>query len=58
MNRSDGIGNFVLNEEEMAGTSFDIFNEPEKESSTLWGTEREIRLLTILERFYLYKVFS
>ena len=57
MNRSDGVGNFVLNEEEMTGTSFDIFSEPEKESSTLWGTEREIRLLTILERFCLYKVF-
>ena len=51
MSKSGGVRNFVINEEEVHGTSFDIFSQPEKESSTLWGIEREIRLLTILERF-------
>ena len=50
MTKSDGIGNFVLNEDELAGTSFDIFSVPEQDSDTLYGRECEIRLLTILER--------
>ena len=44
MNKSDGLGNFVINDDEIAGTSFDIFNLPMKESNTLWGKEIEIRL--------------
>ena len=51
MSKSDGIGNFILNEEEITGTSFDIFSLPMKETNTLWGKEIEIRLLTVLERF-------
>ena len=50
MNNSDGIGTFVLNEDEVNGTSFDIFNLPEKENDTVYGIETEIRLLTTLER--------
>ena len=50
MNKSDGLGNFVINEDEIVGTSFDIFNLPMKESNTLWGKEIEIRLLTVLDR--------
>ena len=50
MNNSDGIGTFVLNEDEVNGTSFDIFNLPEKENDTVYGKEIEIRLLTTLER--------
>ena len=50
MNNSDGIGTFVLNEDEVNGTSFDIFNLPEKENDTVYGKEIEIRLLTRLER--------
>ena len=51
MSKQEGIGNFVINEDEIAGTTFDIFSLPEKESNTLWGKEVEIRLLTVLERF-------
>ena len=50
MNKSDGVGNFVINDDEIDGTSFDIFNLPIKEANTLWGKEIEIRLLTVLER--------
>ncbi len=50
MNKSDGLGTFVINDDEIAGTSFDIFNLPTKESNTLWGKEIEIRLLTVLDR--------
>lgn len=50
MSKQEGIGNFVINEDEISGTTFDIFSLPEKESSTLWGKEVEIRLLTVLER--------
>ena len=51
MSNSDGIGNFVLNEEEVNGTSFDIFSLPEMDTNTLWGKEIEIRLLNVVERF-------
>ena len=54
MSKQEGLGNFVVNEDEISGTTFDIFSLPEKESSTLWGKEIEIRLLTVLERFVLY----
>ena len=50
MNNSDGIGGLVLNEDEVNGTSFDIFTLPEKENDTVYGKEIEIRLLTTLER--------
>ena len=50
MNNSDGIGNLVLNEDEVNGTSFDIFTLPGKEDDTVYGKEIEIRLLTTLER--------
>lgn len=50
MSKTDGLGNFVLNEDEIAGSSFDIFNLPMQETNTLWGKEIEIRLLTVLER--------
>ena len=50
MNKSDGLGNFVINEDEIVGTSLDIYNLPMKESNTLWGKEIEIRLLTVLDR--------
>ena len=51
MSKSDGIGNFILNEEEITGTFFDIFSLPTKETNMLLGKEIEIRLLTVLERF-------
>ena len=50
MNNSDGIGTLVLNEDDVNGTSFDIFTLPEKENDTVYGRETEIRLLTTLER--------
>ena len=50
MSKQEGVGNFVINEDELTGTTFDIFSLPERESSTLWGKEVEIRLLTVLER--------
>ena len=54
MSKQEGLGNFVVNEDEISGTTFDIFNLPEKDSSTLWGKEVEIRHLTVMERFVLY----
>ena len=45
------IGNFSLNEDEIQGTTFDIFTLPERENSILSGKEVEIRLFTVLERF-------
>ncbi len=54
MSKQEGIVNFVINEDEIAGTTFDIFNLPEKDSNTLWGKEVEIRLLTVLERYVIY----
>ena len=42
MNNSDGIGNLVLNEDEVNGTSFDIFTLPGKENDTVYGKEIEI----------------
>ena len=56
MTKSDGIGNFILNDDEVNGTSFDIFSLPQKERNTLWGKEIEIRLLTVLES--LYEIFT
>ena len=50
MNNSDGIGTLVLNEDDVNGTSFDIFTLPEKENDAVYGIETEIRLLTTLER--------
>ena len=50
MNNSDGVGTLVLNEDDVNGTSFDIFTLPEKENDTVYGKELEIRLLTTLER--------
>ena len=50
MSNQDGIGNFVVNEDEISGTSFDIFSTPETENTTIWGKEVEIRLLTVLDR--------
>ena len=50
MSKQDGIGNFVVNEDEISGTSFDIFSKPETEDTTISGKEVEIRLLTVLDR--------
>ena len=50
MNNCDGIETLVLNEDDVNGTSFDIFTLPEKENDTVYGGETEIRLLTTLER--------
>ena len=50
MTNQDGLGNFVINEDEISGTSFDIFSLPERNGSVVSGKEVEIRLFTILER--------
>ena len=47
----EGLGNFILNEDEIRGTTLDIFNTPEKETSFILGKEVEVRLITVLERF-------
>ena len=47
----EGLGNFIINEDEIRGTTLDIFNTPEKESSFISGKEVEVRLITVLERF-------
>ena len=40
--QDNGIGNFSLNEDEIQGTTFDIFTLPERENSILSGKEVEI----------------
>ena len=50
------MGTLVINEDEVNGTSFDIFTLPKKENDTVYGKEIEIRLLTTLER--LKKIFN
>ena len=52
--QDNGIGNFSLNEDEIQGTTFDIFTLPERENSILSGKEVEIRLFTVLDRFVRY----
>ena len=47
----EGLGNFIINEDEIRGTTLDIFNTPEKESSFISGKEVEVRLIAVLERF-------
>ena len=49
--QDNGIGHFSLNEDEIQGTTFDIFTLPERENSILSGKEVEIRLFTVLDRF-------
>ena len=51
MASNEGLGNFMINEDEIRGTTLDIFNTPEKESSFISGKEVEVRLITVLERF-------
>ena len=47
----EGLGNFIINEDEIRGTTLDIFNTPEKETNFISGKEVEVRLITVLERF-------
>ena len=47
----EGLGNFIINEDEIRGTTLDIFITPEKETSFISGKEVEVRLITVLERF-------
>ena len=51
MASNEGLGNFMINEDEIRGTTLDIFNTPEKETSFISGKEVEVRLITVLERF-------
>ena len=51
MASNEGLGNFIINEDEIRGTTLDIFNTPEKETSFISGKEVEVRLITVLERF-------
>ena len=54
MTSHEGLGNFIINEDEIRGTTLDIFNTPEKEISFISGKEVEVRLITVLERFVLF----
>ncbi len=49
-----GLGNFIINDDEIRGTTLDIFNTPDKEISFISGKEVEFRLITVLERFVLF----
>ena len=51
MASNEGLDNFIINEDEIRGTTLDIFNTPEKETSFISGKEVEVRLITVLERF-------
>ena len=54
----EGLGNFIINEDEIRGTTLDIFNTPEKEISFISGKEVEVRLMTVLERFVFFRQFT
>ena len=54
----EGLGNFIINEDEIRGTTLDIFNTPEKEISFISGKEVEVRLITVLERFVFFLQFT
>ena len=47
----EGLGNFIVNEDEIKGSTLDIFSVPETEKTFISGKEVEIRLFTVLERF-------
>ena len=51
MASNEGLGNFMINEDEIRGTTLDIFNTPEKETSFISGKEVEVRLIIVLEMF-------
>ena len=42
---------FIINEDEIRGTTLDIFSLPENENNFISGKQVEIRLFTVLERF-------
>ena len=47
----EGLGNFIINEDEIRGTTLDIFSLPEEENTFISGKEVEMRLFTVFERF-------
>ena len=51
MSSHEGLGNFIVNEDEIKGSTLDIFSVPETENTLISGKEVEIRLFTVLERF-------
>ena len=51
MSSHEGLGNFIVNEDEIKGSTLDIFSIPETENTLISGKEVEIRLFTVLERF-------
>ena len=51
MSSHEGLGNFIVNEDEIKGSTLDIFSVPETENTFISGKEVEIRLFTVLERF-------
>ena len=51
MASNEGLGKFIINEDEIRGTTLDIFNTPGNETSFISGKEVEVRLITVLERF-------
>ena len=51
MSSHEGLGNFIVNEDEIKGSTLDIFSVPEIENTLISGKEVEIRLFTVLERF-------
>ena len=51
MPNHEGLGNFMVNDDEVSGTTLDLFSWPERENNILSGKEVEIRLFTVLERY-------
>lgn len=47
---NQGIGHFMINDDEISGTSLDILSSPNTKRSFLSGQEVQIRLFTVLER--------
>ena len=50
MSSHEGAGNFVLSNHEMSGTTFDVFQMPEKSDDIVSGRMIEIRLFMVLDR--------
>ena len=54
MSNREGVGNFVVSEDELTGTTFDMFTLPDSNESIISGKEVEIRLFTVLDRQVFY----
>ena len=51
MSSHEGLGNFVISEDEIESSAFELFELPRKNNDIVSGREVEIRLFTVLDRY-------